>query len=139
MTALLKPILLALETAVLIGPLSILLCYSTVLTLLVGIPASIVQVFDTQAAFEPLMLVSALGNLAGDFALLMLWSLAYNTIRQRRFIFSPYFRLGLASGALAAICLSVIYGWPALLFGALPPTILALHFSYLQTRPVMAN
>jgi hypothetical protein len=106
--------------------------YTSILTLLVGIPASVIQQVDSSGDYSALLPLSATGNIAGVYAVVVLWSLIVRTIQGRRYGFTRKFRWGVAAGVYASACLIVIYGWPALVFGVIPPLAVALHFVLLQ-------
>jgi hypothetical protein len=127
-----KKLLLSLEAFVLLAPLTVVLCYTSVLTVFVGIPASVMQQFDSTVIYDTFLPLSAIGNVAGVYALVVLWSLVVKTIQAQRYVFSRNFKLAVAAGVVASACLVIIYGWPALVFGLLPPLVVAVHFVFLQ-------
>ena len=133
-----KRLLLSLEAIVLLAPLTMVLCYTSVLTLLVGIPAAVEQQLDSSASYDSFLPLSAVGNVAGVYALVVLWSLVVKTIQARRYVFSRNFKLAVAAGVVASVCLIAMYGWLALVFGVLPPLVVAVHFVFLQ-QAGMAN
>ena len=101
-----KKLLLFIEATILLVPLSVAVCYAFVLTLIIGIPASIAQQFDAGVNYDLMLPLSAVGNIAGVFALGVLWSLVLNTIQGKRYIFTRTFKLGVACGLLASICIA---------------------------------
>jgi hypothetical protein len=127
-----KKLLLSIEAMILLIPLSVAVCYASALTLIIGIPASIAQQLDAGSSYDPMLPLSAIGNIAGVYALVVLWSLVLNTIQGRRYTFTHTFRLGVVAGIVASLCLIIIYDWPALVFGVIPPVVLAIHFVIIQ-------
>lgn len=127
-----KKALLSLESIMLLAPLTAALCYTTVLTLLVGLPASVMQQLDPGEGYDIFLPLSATGNIAGVYAVVVLWSLAVSTIQGKRYVFTRKFGWGVGAGIYASACLIAIYGWPALVFGVMPPVVVGAHFVFLQ-------
>ncbi|MCP3907508.1 MAG: hypothetical protein GY712_05770 [Oceanicoccus sp.] len=127
-----RKLLLSLEALILLGPLTLVLCYTLVLTLLIGIPASVMQHLDSSTNYDLFLPLSAVGNIAGVYAIVILWSLVVHTIQGKDYPFIRSFKWGVAAGIIASVCLVIIYGRLAIVFGVLPPIVVAIHFAFLQ-------
>lgn len=127
-----KKILLIVESVLLLVPITCVLCYTSILTLIIGLPASIMSAFNPGSADGLFIVLASLGNIAGAYAIIILWLLVGSTIKEKVFLFSRRFKAGIICGVFASLALVYIYGLWALALGVAPPVIAALHFVYLQ-------
>jgi|GEM_PF-4650878 len=90
------------------------------------------SVFNPGSADVLFIVLASLGNIAGAYAIIILWLLVGSTIKEKVFLFSRRFKAGIICGVFASLALVYIYGIWALALGVAPPVIAALHFVYLQ-------
>ena len=124
--------MLGIEAAILLLPLTAAVCYAALFSATVGVPALVLEAFARTPGFNVLLAVAVIGNFAGLFAIGVLWSLVMHTLKEREYLFPTSFRCALVAGSIASICAGILFQWNGLVFGVFPPTILALHFSFLQ-------
>ena len=130
----LKRGVLALEAMMLIGPVTICLTIATIV-LVVLVVGGLVTPPYTLDKFKggfawPLFVT----DIAGVYAMVILWKLVLRTIRHRRFHFGRWFYLGCASGAVAAIGVGYIFDETAVYIAVIPPLIIAAQFIFLQRK-----
>ncbi len=128
-----KKILLTAEVLIILGPLTAVLCYTTLLAIVVGIPVSIMQLIGKGGTDGLSVLLATLGNFFGVYALVVLWGLINSTLREETYNYSFKFKVALFLGLAASLILVYLYGKLGLIFGVLPPVVVLLHFIYLQS------
>ena len=127
-----KKAFLTIEAIVLLAPITIALGYTTFLTLFIGIPASVTQQFGSGNSYDLFLPVSAIGNISGVYAIVVLWLLVIKTIQKKVYRLSKHFYIALGAGIFASASLVFIFGIHGFIYGVLPVAIAAAHFLYLQ-------
>nr|WP_324260169.1 hypothetical protein [Cellvibrio fontiphilus] len=128
-----KKALLTAEVLIILGPLTAVLCYTTLLAVVVGVPVSVMQLIGKGGADGLNILLATLGNFFGVYALFILWGLINATIREEIYYYSSKFKIALFLGLVASSILVYLYGKLGFMFGVLPPILILLQFIYLQS------
>ena len=129
-----RNILLHVEAILLLGPISLALCYTSVMTLFIGIPSLVSQSFNGKSSFDIHIFLGVIGNIAGVFAIVILWEFVKYTLKNKKYPFSLKLRFAIAAGLLASTSVVVIYKTPGLIIGVLPVLIISVHFIFLQNK-----
>ncbi|HWV62596.1 MAG TPA: hypothetical protein VN019_03160, partial [Oxalicibacterium sp.] len=124
----------AVEATLLAGPVTVFVAYAFPFAFTLGIASIFAPLIDPRVKFDPIMAAAVPGCGAGAFSLFMFWRLVIATIKNRPVQMDNCFVFAVVLGVIAVGCLAMVIKLGAVVFAAIPLTLVTAHFVYLQRQ-----